>query len=64
MGSTPGTGMMLPSSDSSPSSAHAPPEARSCPDASRMPMAMATSYAAPCLRRSAGARLTVMRDSG
>ena len=43
MGSTPRTGMTLPSSDSSPSSAQAPPEARSCSDASRMPMAMATS---------------------
>ena len=60
----PGPPATLPPSDSSPRSAHGPPLGRTCPDATRMPMAMATSYAAPRLRRSAGARLTVMRLSG
>ena len=64
MGSTPATGCSEPPSDSSPSSATEPPLGLTWSDATRMPMAMARSYAAPCLRRSAGARLTVIRLAG
>jgi len=64
MGSTPVTGCTSPVSESSPSRAQSPPDATTWPDATRIPTAIATSYAAPCLRRPAGARLMVMRSRG
>ncbi len=65
MGSTPRTGRTRPSRASSPTKREVSfTSAGRAPAAVRMPMAMGTSKAAPSLRRSAGARFTVMRRSG
>ena len=64
IGRTPGTARTSPPSDSSPISATRPGPARTCSDPSRMPTAIARSSEAPALRRSAGARLTVIRRGG
>ena len=63
IGNVPGTARRSPPSDSSPMNAHRP-VARTWSEPSRMPMAMARSSEAPALRRSAGARLTVIRRGG
>ena len=64
-GSAPGTLRTLPSSASSPIAANrADPRWRIWPLASRMPMAIAKSKEPPLLRKSAGARLIVMRRAG
>ena len=63
IGNMPGTARRSPPSDSSPMNAHRP-LARTWSEPSRMPMAMARSSEAPALRRSAGARLTVIRRGG
>ena len=60
----PGTGRTSPPSDSSPISASRPAPARTCSEPSRIPTAIARSSDAPALRRSAGARLTVIRRGG
>ena len=64
IGSTPGTGRTSPPSDSSPRNATGNDPARTCSEPSRMPRAMARSSDAPPLRRSAGARLIVIRRGG
>ena len=64
IGRTPGTDRTSPPSDSSPMSATPSGRARICSDPRRMPTAMARSSEAPVLRRSAGARLTVIRRGG
>ena len=64
IGNTPGTGRTSPPSDSSPTSAIRPGPVRTCSDPSRIPSAIARSSDAPALRRSAGARLTVIRRGG
>ena len=51
-------------SDSSPISATRPGPARTCSEPSRIPTAIARSSEAPAFRRSAGARLTVIRRGG
>ncbi len=65
MGSTPRTGRNVPSSASSPTkSVPSRAPASTTPAAHSMPTAIGTSKAAPSLRRSAGARLTVIRRGG
>ena len=65
IGRTPGTGRTSPPSDSSPMQRRRrPPPGRTCSDPSRIPTAIARSSEAPALRRSAGARLTVIRRGG
>lgn len=64
IGRMPGTGRTSPPSDSSPTSAIRPGAARTCSDPRRIPTAIARSSDAPALRRSAGARLTVIRRGG
>ncbi len=64
IGRTPGTDRTSPPSDSSPISASRPPPARTCSEPSRIPTAIARSSDEPALRRSAGARLTVIRRGG
>src|SRR5262249_37007036 len=65
IGSTPRTGRSAPSSASSPTnSVPSSTAGSSTPAAHSMPTAMGTSKAAPSLRRSAGARLTVIRRGG
>ena len=59
----PGTGRSSPPSESSPMNAHRP-VARTCSEPSRIPTAIARSSDAPALRRSAGARFTVIRRGG
>ena len=63
IGSSPGTGRSSPPSDSSPRTAHRP-AAVTCSEPTMIPSAMARSNEAPPLRRSAGARLTVIRRGG
>ena len=64
-GRTPRTGRTLASSDSSPiTSARSRRPGFTSPVAERMPIAIGRSKAAPSLRRSAGARLTVIRSIG
>ncbi len=63
--SAPCTGLVEPSSASSPTSAtRASPSHSSCPEALSSPAAIARSIPGPALRRLAGARLTTMRRSG
>jgi len=65
MGKTPLTGRTLPSRANSPTnSALSKLSGGRNPAPERMPMAMGTSKAAPSLRRSAGAKLTVIRRRG
>ena len=64
MGSMPATGRRVPDRDSSPTKALSGPSSFSCPPAARMPTSMGRSYTVPTFRRSAGARFTVMRDTG
>ena len=65
MGSMPDTARSRPSRDSSPKKAESRSLPRaSCPPAARMPTRMGRSYTVPPFRRSAGARFTVIRDTG
>jgi len=65
MGSTPCMGGMPPSSDKPPTMVISRPSRWGrMPEAARMPSAMGRSNAAPILRTSAGARLTVTRPTG
>ncbi len=64
IGRMPGTGRTSAPSDSSPMRPIRPGPGRTCSDPSRMPIAIARSSEAPALRRSAGARLTVIRRGG
>ena len=65
IGSTPRVPWIDPSSDNSPRSTISGTCRRSMtPDAARMPSAIGRSNAAPALRTSAGARLTVIRCGG
>jgi len=64
IGRTPGTDRTSPPSDSSPMSATPPEPGRICSDPRRIPTAIARSSDAPVFRRSAGARLTVIRRGG
>ena len=64
IGRMPGTPVTSPPSESSPRRAVGAEPALVCSDPSRMPTAMARSSDAPALRRSAGARLTVIRRAG
>ncbi len=64
IGRMPGTGWTSPPRDSSPSIPIRPLPGRTCSDPSRIPTAIAKSSDAPALRRSAGARLTVIRRGG
>src|SRR4051794_4189162 len=64
MGSTPGTARTSAPSESSPINAARPGPARTCSEPSRIPTAIARSSDAPAFRRSAGARLTVIRRGG
>ena len=65
IGRTPRVGSTAPSSDSSPTMARPGPSSRGiAPAAARMATAIGRSKAAPALRRSAGARFTVMRCGG
>ena len=63
IGRMPGTGRTSPPSDSSPMNAQRP-AARTCSEPRRIPTAIARSSDAPALRRSAGARFTVIRRGG
>ena len=63
IGRMPGTGRSSPPSESSPMNAQRP-VARTCSEPSRIPTAIARSSDAPALRRSAGARFTVIRRGG
>ncbi len=63
IGMRPGTGHSSPPNESSPRTAHRP-SALTCSEPTRIPRAMARSSDAPPLRRSAGARLTVIRRGG
>lgn len=63
IGSRPGTGRSSPPSESSPRTAQGP-FALTCSDPTRIPRAIARSSDAPLFRRSAGARLTVIRRGG
>ena len=60
---SPARGRSSPPSESSPMNAQWP-VARTCSEPSRIPTAIARSSDAPALRRSAGARLTVIRRGG
>ena len=64
MGSMPGMGRSCPDRDSSPTKAQGPAGRLSCPAAARMPTRMGRSYTVPAFFRSAGARFTVMRETG
>ena len=64
IGSSPGTYRTSPPSDSSPTRPHRTRAACTCSDPRRIPMAIPRSSDEPALRRSAGARLTVMRRGG
>ncbi len=65
IGNTPRTGRSVPSSASSPTnSVSASASAPTISAAHNMPTAIGTSNAAPSLRRSAGARLTLIRRGG
>ncbi len=63
IGSSPGTGRSSPPSDSSPRTAHRP-AAVTCSEPTMIPSAIARSSEAPPLRRSAGAKFTVIRRGG
>ena len=65
IGRTPRVGSTAPSSDSSPTMASPGPSSRGiAPAAARIATAIGKSKAAPALRRSAGARFTVIRCGG
>ena len=64
IGRMPGTARTSPPSDSSPRSPTRRGPGCTCSDPSRIPIAIARSSDAPALRRSAGARLTVIRRGG
>ncbi len=53
-----------PSSDNSPKNTASDTSATTCPAATMIPTAIGRSYVGPSLRRSAGARLTMMRPFG
>ncbi len=65
IGNAPGMGRIAPSSDSSPAKTRPTiADAFSCPEATKSPTAMGKSKPDPSLRKSAGAKLTVIRRIG
>ena len=64
MGSTPATGRSAPVRPSSPRKAALGLGAGISPDAARSPRSRGRSYTVPAFLRAAGARFTVIRDTG